>query len=158
MMLMFRILALLLLLALLVTCTGCETDLVTGDPTDKPDVVVPADDLTAPASTPTVALTTLDLVNAQRAAGCRCGSQQMPPVAALRLNDQLMAAARAHSADQANMDRMQHQGSDGSSVGQRVTRTGYRWRAVAENVAWNYPTAAAVVEGWFASPGHCRNP
>ena len=68
-----------------------------------------------------------------------------------------MAAARAHSNDMAINKEMTHEGSDGSAVGDRVTRAGYTWRAVAENVAWNQPDVRAVVQAWKDSPGHCRN-
>src|SRR5690606_41554987 len=50
---------------------------------------------------------------------------------------------------------MSHAGSDGSTVGARVTREGYAWRVVAENVAWGYRTPEAVMQGWMNSPGHC---
>jgi uncharacterized protein YkwD len=46
-------------------------------------------------------------------------------------------------------------GSDGSSSGERVTRAGYAWRAVGENIASGQKDADAVVAAWLASPGHC---
>lgn len=55
------------------------------------------------------------------------------------------------------MGVMQHKGSDGSTVGVRLTRAGFTWRSVGENVAWNYPNVEAVVAGWLSSPGHCLN-
>ena len=81
----------------------------------------------------------------------------MPPVPPVSLNAKLTSAARSHSEDQAQMRQMRHRGSDGSKVGIRVTRAGYAWRAVAENIAWNYPDVDAVFTGWLSSPGHCRN-
>ena len=155
---MLRHLASLLLFLLLVACSGCQTDLTTGQPLDEADTdpAITVDE-PAPATAPALATTALELVNAQRATGCRCGSETLPAVPPLRLNDQLATAARLHSADQAAQNRMQHRGSDGSQVGTRVTRAGYAWRSVGENVAWNYPTVEAVIGGWFASEGHCRN-
>jgi uncharacterized protein YkwD len=44
-----------------------------------------------------------------------------------------------------------------SDPGSRVSRTGYTWSALAENIATGYPTPRKVVAGWMASPGHCRN-
>ncbi len=52
---------------------------------------------------------------------------------------------------------MSHVGRDGSTVGQRVTRTGYEWSLVAENVAWGYDSPEAVMKGWMNSPGHCES-
>lgn len=132
---------------------GCETDLALGDlvsdGTSEPEVVTPdADGINAVA---------LRRVNEVRQAGCVCGSDAMPPVPPVSLDERLVTAARVHATDQAGMQKMQHTGSDGSDVGQRVSQAGYPWRAVAENVAWNYTTAEAVVTAWLNSPGHCRN-
>ncbi|MFI1192570.1 CAP domain-containing protein [Micromonospora sp. NPDC020750] len=90
----------------------------------------------------------VDLVNAERAkAGC----------GALKINSKLTAAAQAHSQDQADHRKMSHDGSDGSSVGKRLDRVGYAWRAYGENVAWNQQTPAAVMNAWMNSSGHRAN-
>jgi uncharacterized protein YkwD len=52
---------------------------------------------------------------------------------------------------------MSHTGGDGSSVGQRITRAGYRWRSVAENVAAGFTSAQSVFNGWMNSPDHRAN-
>ena len=52
---------------------------------------------------------------------------------------------------------MTHTGSDGSKPAQRVERQGYTWRSVAENVAYGYPDADAVMAGWMNSPLHRDN-
>ena len=140
---------------MLVSCTACETDLATGD--ILVEDTTGGEEGTTDAVFSALAITALDLVNQTRRAGCTCGSDQMPPVANLRLHPQLVTAAQLHSDDQAAMNKMDHRGSDGSTVGTRLTRAGYSWRAVAENVAWNYQSIEAVTEGWFSSPGHCRN-
>ena len=66
-------------------------------------------------------------------------------------------AAAAHAADMARRGFFAHDGSDGSSVGDRLAREGCRWTGVAENIAKGQKTAAEVVAGWAASPGHRRN-
>lgn len=145
-----------LYLLLLLLFAACGTDVTTGDaPSDvtQPDV---NNDAPGDASSPT-AQAVLDLVNAWRTQGCNCGGQNMPPVPALTLNSQLNQAASNHSNDQAAMRNMQHVGSDGSQVGERVSRTGYSWQRVGENIAWNYRSPEAVVDGWVNSAGHCRN-
>jgi hypothetical protein len=38
-----------------------------------------------------------------------------------------------------------------------VTRAGYQWTAVGENVAEGPGTAEDVMAGWLASSGHCAN-
>ncbi len=50
-----------------------------------------------------------------------------------------------------------HTGSDGSTPGLRVTRAGYRWSMVGENIASGVQTPRAAVAGWLASPHHCAN-
>ena len=65
----------------------------------------------------------LCLVNAERAAR---------GLAAMRGSGPLASAATGHSADMVAQHVLSHTGSDGSSVFQRVTRAGYRWRAAAE--------------------------
>ncbi|MTB49512.1 CAP domain-containing protein [Lewinella sp. W8] len=146
-----------LLFALLFT--ACQTDLTFGDPVFEDPEAPTTEDTNSDVSNEelTMAQQALNLVNATRAEGCRCGNTLMPPVAPLEIDERLMIAAQLHSEDQAQMNRMQHQGSDGSRVSDRVTRTGYRWRRVGENVAWNYPNIASVVQGWFNSEGHCLN-
>ncbi|TXF90879.1 CAP domain-containing protein [Neolewinella aurantiaca] len=148
----------LLLLLLFISCFGCESDLTTGEvisaEENAPDTT-PEDEVSG-GITP-FANAALTLVNNVRSTGCDCGNQRMPPVGALALHPQLTVAAQAHSEDQARMQQMQHAGSDGSSVGTRVTRAGFTWRSVGENVAWNYPDVEAVVAAWLSSPGHCTN-
>ncbi len=142
-------------MVLLVSCSACETDLTTGEVVVDDTTVV--NDPASETAFSSLAVTALDLVNQTRLAGCTCGTKRMPPVAPLRLHQQLVAAAQDHAEDQAEMQEMAHRGSDGSTVGTRLTRAGFNWRAVAENVAWNYPDVAAVTEAWFSSSGHCRN-
>ncbi len=73
---------------------------------------------------------------------------------AVSWNDQVTAAARAHSIDQAATNRMTHTGSDGSDAGDRLTRAGFVWRAWGENVAAGYTSVQAVFDGWMGSPAH----
>lgn len=70
------------------------------------------------------------------------------------LNAKLSKAARHHSVDMARHRNMSHWGSDGSGPGRRIARAGYDWSAYGENVAYGYPTSAAVMAAWMSSPGH----
>lgn len=99
----------------------------------------------------------LSLVNAARGKPRKCGRTNYPAAPPLKLSAMLNRAALIHSQDMARNDSFQHRGSDGSMVGDRVARAGYRWRAVAENIAIGAETAEAVVDGWLKSPGHCVN-
>jgi len=99
----------------------------------------------------------LALVNAARSKPRKCGRTHYQPVPPLQLSATLNRAALVHSQDMAKNSLFQHQGSDGSKVGDRAARVGYRWRAVAENIASGAETAEIVVNGWLDSPGHCAN-
>lgn len=69
----------------------------------------------------------------------------------------LEVAAAAHAQDMAARGFFDHTGSDGSTVGQRVTRQGYRWCFVAENIAQGQASLSYVMQAWATSPGHQRN-
>jgi uncharacterized protein YkwD len=100
----------------------------------------------------------LELVNAARAAGRRCGHRYFPPVPPLALNANLTASALAHSQDMAQHGQFDHTGHDGSTPELRVRRAGYGpYRIIGENIAAGAMSAPQVTEGWLASPPHCEN-
>lgn len=99
----------------------------------------------------------LDLVNAARAQTRDCGGQTFSATSELKWNCNLVTAADTHTRDMASNNFFSHTGSDGLSVSNRVTATGYRWRAVGENIAAGQPTEEVVMQDWIDSPGHCKN-
>lgn len=99
----------------------------------------------------------LDSVNAARAQARRCGRQRFAAAAPLRRVESLDRAAEAHARDLAASGRLGHDGSDGSMPGERASRAGYRWGAVAENIAVGQTEASEAVATWLASPGHCAS-
>ena len=90
----------------------------------------------------------LDLVNTQR---------QQNGASPLVIDADCMTAATAHTNDQASHLFMGHIGSDGSTVGDRLTATGFKWNFVAENVAEGQKTVEDVMTAWMNSPGHREN-
>jgi hypothetical protein len=78
-------------------------------------------------------------------------------VPALKLNQELNAAAYGHSADMANQDYFDHTGKDGSKPWDRAKAVGYEARTMGENIAAGYVTPEDVVIGWENSPGHRAN-
>jgi uncharacterized protein YkwD len=102
-----------------------------------------------------VAQRVLELVNAARAEERRCGRDRFAAAGPLSMSTMLTAAASLHSLDMAARGLLGHEGSDGSTSGERVTRAGYEWQGSGENVAAGQPDAASAVEAWLESPGHC---
>lgn len=99
----------------------------------------------------------LAYVNALRTKGCKCNGVQMPIVPALKWNTLLEAAALRHAKDMSATNTFSHTGSDGSTMSGRITATGYKWMALAENIASGYPNLLGVINGWVSSAGHCKN-
>jgi uncharacterized protein YkwD len=99
----------------------------------------------------------LTLVNQRRAAGAVCGGVTKAPAPPLTLDTRLRCAARKHSKDMGTGNFFSHTGSNGSTPWQRITSAGYSYTRAAENIAAGHATAAAVVNGWMASTGHCNN-
>jgi uncharacterized protein YkwD len=100
----------------------------------------------------------LELTNQARSHGRRCGSEGFPAAPPLSLAPPaLERAAAEHSQDMANHSYLDHTGRDGTTPGDRVTRAGYKWRAVGENLASGVMTPEDVVRGWVGSPHHCEN-
>ncbi len=93
----------------------------------------------------------LNLTNAQR---------QNDGKSSLRFSSRLAQAAQAYAEDYSrNPNLPPHTGSDGSSVGDRVTRTGYVLSWVGENVYTEAPNSspASAIRWWMNSPGHRAN-
>lgn len=99
----------------------------------------------------------LALVNEARATARTCGDEDHPARGPLTLDPRLDAAAQGHARDMASHDYFSHDSRDGSNVGDRVTREGYTWSTVGENIAAGQRTAEEVMRGWLDSPGHCSN-
>ncbi len=99
----------------------------------------------------------LELVNEVRAEGCDCGGEYQAPASPVAWNDKLEQAAQNHSNDMDKNNFMNHDGSDGSSPGDRIVAVGYSWSTYGENIANGYTSETAVIQGWLDSPGHCKN-
>lgn len=99
----------------------------------------------------------LAAVNNARAEARLCGENQRPAVEKLQWSCLLQEAAIAHSDDMSTQDFFDHTGSDGSDVGDRITRTGYVWSHAGENLAAGQRTVTTVMQGLLDSPKHCDN-
>lgn len=75
----------------------------------------------------------------------------------LRLNRQLSLAADDRIRDMFSQRYFDHVAPDGTQPFVWVTRRGYRYGTVGENLAVGYRSADRVVNGWMNSPGHRAN-
>ncbi len=96
----------------------------------------------------------LDAQRAQRLVNAYRAEKGLKP---LKLNAKLASAARAHSEDLARVDKIAHQGTDGSTPWKRVERAGYRPRLAAENVATGQISLEEVMQDWKESRSHNDN-
>ncbi len=113
----------------------------------------------APPSSAAAALAArvLALTNEARAQPRQCGERFFGASPALKPNPLLDKAAGAHALEMARHSFLEHEGRDGSTSADRVTRAGYRWRSVGENIASGQTTPEQVVREWVRSPTHCAN-
>lgn len=82
-------------------------------------------------------------------------ADNVPDRPPLRWNDRLADAARDHADAMVNQRFFSHVAPDGGTVGDRVSRRGYRWRQVGENLAAGLVELDAAVREWLLSPTHC---
>jgi uncharacterized protein YkwD len=75
----------------------------------------------------------------------------------LTLSNKLTKAAAEHAQDMAKHQKLEHKGSDGSNVADRVKRQGYVLVKVGENIACGQSTVDEVMTSWMTSPGHRAN-
>jgi uncharacterized protein YkwD len=100
----------------------------------------------------------LMLTNRRRAEGATCRGTFYPSVPPLTLDLRLREAARSHSYDMAANNFFSHTGSDGSTPGDRASRSGYTGGSWGENIAAGRSSAQAAIDGWMQSTsGHCEN-
>jgi uncharacterized protein YkwD len=99
----------------------------------------------------------VELVNAARSSGRKCGSQRFAAAPPLSASQKLNDAAAAHARDMARQNFFDHRGRDGSQPKDRVLRAGYQPRLTGENIAFGPESAEEVVAGWLDSPDHCAN-
>jgi uncharacterized protein YkwD len=97
------------------------------------------------------------LVNQRRKEGGVCGGESFPASAPLGMDEKLRCAARSHSLDMATRGYFDHESPDGEDAADRITRAGFEWTAIGENIARGQATPDEVMADWMASVGHCAN-
>lgn len=123
--------------------------------------VAPAHDTLAfPAPNPNTVVNKtklLRMVNTLREKGYKCGDTWYGPTKPLSWNDQLEAAAQAHSNDMQTRKYFAHRSPEGNNAGFRIDQAGYSWKAYGENIGMGFRTEEEMINGWKESPSHCKN-
>ena len=83
--------------------------------------------------------------------------EEQTPKTAYYYSRPLNKVARLHSEDMDKTGELDHNSSDGTSFGERVSAV-YSEGAIGENIAWNYGLWGSVFQGWMCSTtGHREN-
>ncbi len=126
---------LLAILAVVFAVTSCTTN--STDPNQRKVFRI------SPGQVAEIQLRHLDSINALR---------QARGLGAVELSSQLTAAANTHALDISRQNRPWHFGSDGSSPIDRVARTGYGGRMLAENISETFENDLETLEAWMRDP------
>ncbi len=84
-------------------------------------------------------------------------ARQNAGIEALHFSYELGQSAQTYAEDLATQNFFSHTGKDGSTLGSRLTASGYDFAAAGENLAAGQQTASGVFQGWMNSPGHRAN-
>lgn len=76
---------------------------------------------------------------------------------ALAWNSGVAEVAQAHSQDMISRGFFDHRNPDGASPFDRLGAAQIQYSRAAENIAYGYGSARAVLDGWIGSPGHKAN-
>lgn len=91
----------------------------------------------------------IELTNAER-------KKAETPLHPLKVNPQLMEAARKHAENMAAQDKLDHKLDEKEPV-DRTKAAGYKSKFVGENIAWNQKSPKDAVQAWMDSEGHREN-
>jgi len=75
----------------------------------------------------------------------------------LGISHQLAFAAQLHSNNMAAKNKLMANGSDNSTVGTRVSATGFEWSHVAQNIAYGMSSDTVAVDDWMNSTSNAAN-
>ena len=109
----------------------------------------------APASPDKAKL--VNLVNDFRSKGENCGGVSFTATVPVTWNDTLALVAKKHSEDMNANNKLNHTGSDGSSVDDRISAEGYIFSFYAENLLKGGATEEEAIKAWRESTAHCKN-
>ncbi len=99
----------------------------------------------------------VELLNWARSVNRMCGDERMGIAPLVSWHEDLALAALDHAADVVVNNVRGHQGSDGSSLMQRIRRYSPDFFMAGENIHFAGYSKYLAVSGWLRSPPHCSN-
>ncbi|MBU2980762.1 CAP domain-containing protein [Lentibacter algarum] len=75
----------------------------------------------------------------------------------LKTSSKLEKIANKHAQDMEKRGFFSHTGSDGSTIGRRAKRGGYKYCTIGENIAQGQKSAQEAMRDWTKSPAHKAN-
>ncbi|MBK8079842.1 MAG: CAP domain-containing protein [Saprospiraceae bacterium] len=97
----------------------------------------------------------LTKVNEVRKKGCYCGRRYMNPAPPVKWDETLFKSALHHAMDMDRNNFFAHFSSDGLNIGDRLSRQGYDWQVVGENLGEGQKHFDEVLNDWMESYSHC---
>lgn len=97
----------------------------------------------------------LTAINKLRVAGCKCGTDTMPPVKILMANTILTTTAINHAHDMNGRNFFSHISPEGTSPILRAIQNGYTGLYTGEILGRNYSSVNTVMAAWQLSTDHC---
>ncbi len=98
----------------------------------------------------------LAAVNSTRTSNPHCGKNGQP-TQLLRWSSELATIAQVHAEYLSRKNKLTHINANGETLGQRVTKAGYRWQYVGENLAKANLPVSDVIQLWLKSAPHRQN-
>jgi uncharacterized protein YkwD len=98
----------------------------------------------------------LQMINAVRGRGLKCGKDYMPPAKSLAWSKQLYSVAKGHAVYMSKTNHFSHTTLTGEDVGDRFDQHGFTWEKAGENLAHGTGFFPEILEAWMKSPDHCR--
>lgn len=95
-------------------------------------------------------------VNKLRAKGCYCGNDYQQPVGPVKWNQTLYDSAMSHAREMSKYNFFSHYSRSGKNLGQRLTKIGYPWKVVGENIAEGQRKFSQAMDDWIESETHCK--
>tara|TARA_Y100000034_G_scaffold129820_1_gene187002 strand:- start:2116 stop:2538 length:423 start_codon:yes stop_codon:yes gene_type:complete len=95
----------------------------------------------------------LNEINAYRSQYGKTAEARQP----VYTNGALSQAAQSHANYMAQTGNFSHRGEGRSTPATRASSFGYKWTAIAENIAWGQSSVQEAVRTWAGSFGHNRN-